>query len=206
MIRINISFNNNENFGGKIITSSKRNLNHNNINVIKNNNMNNNKIIKTNLQDIIEFDTENNTRETYVNSPKNIYKEEECAGASEVCPAYLTSDFRPEQGFDFKFKGENENKTMNFNSFTQSTNSFLSQRRTISFNVNNNPNGKIYLSQKHKLRRNNLTFTYESFKKKFMTPCEDKVYPKAFLPEPGFGLMKNPFPIISEKRQKKSGV
>ena len=95
---------------------------------------------------------------------------------------------------------------MNFNSFAESSNSFLSQRRTISLNVNNNPTGKIYQSQKNKLRRNNLTFTYDSFTKAFMRPTEDKVYPKAFLPEPGFGLLKNPFPIIVEKRQKKGQV
>lgn len=157
------------------------------------------------LQDIQEFDTENNTKESIVNSPQNFLNEEN-AEATDVSPAYHTNNFKPETGFDFRFKGLDENKTMNFNNFTDSSNSFLTQRRTISFNVNNNPNGKIYQSQKNKLRRNNLTHSFNNFKKKFMAPVEDKKYPKAFLPEPGFGLLTNPFPMINEKRQNKAKI
>ena len=83
----------------------------------------------------------------------------------------------------------------------------MSQKKTISLSQKNgyyyNTNSKIYQSEKHKFKKENLTFSYDNIKKNFMKISEDKKYPRVYLPEPGFGLLENPFPPISKKKKKR---
>jgi len=83
---------------------------------------------------------------------------------------------------------------------------------------NNNPNRENLLSQRKILtdfnsdnafrsseKVRNLSYNYERVKSAFNPPVDDKVYPKYFLPTPGFGLVKKAPDPNAKKRRKKGG-
>jgi len=127
------------------------------------------------------------------------------ANAVSISPTGIMNTQRMATGFDFTYKNsENcENENFNFNSFANSKNNFLMQRRTISFNnkgfFNSNQN---LLTQKTKMRKNNFNFSHDAIKKAFLPPTDDKVYPKYYLPEPGFGLLTRTTIINNDKKKK----
>jgi len=111
-------------------------------------------------------------------------------------------------GFDFTYKNsENcENENFNFNSFGNNKNNFLMQRKTVSFNQKgffNNFNSNNILTLKQKSRRINFNFSHDAIKKAFLPPAEDKIYPKYFLPEPGYGLITKAKILNEEKKKEK---
>lgn len=160
------------------------------------------------LLDIKEFDFEKEGYERY-GAPLSAWDKVNQNALTSSPSVNFMKNFMQNNSteFDNKFNKGKE-KSLNFNSFSESVNNFYLQKRTISLSQKNgyyyNPNGKIYQSEKHKLIRKNLTFSYDKIKKNFMTVSEDKKYPRSYLPEPGFGLLQNPFPPVAKKKKKRS--
>jgi hypothetical protein len=117
----------------------------------------------------------------------------------------------PENSTDFYNKFNKNDKCFNLKSHNESANNMLLQKRTVT-NLSQkngyftNTNSKIYQNEKHKFKKENLTFSYDSLKKNFMRVAEDKKYPRVFLPEPGFGLLENPVTFVSKKKKRKSTI
>ena len=150
-----------------------------------------------------EIDNENDSYKFHEN-PLSFYNDVNIDAIS-ISPAAGFNTFSPSSGFNFMEKNA-ENENFNFNSFASNKNNLLIQRRTVSFNNKGyfKSDGNI-LTQKQKLMKNNFNFSHDVIKKAFLPPSDDKIYPKYFLPEAGFGILSKPIEQ-KEKKQKKLRV
>lgn len=116
-------------------------------------------------------------------NPLSIHDNENIQAIS-VAPKKLNV-LRPSSGFDFinGHKKKYENKNDN--------NDLLLQRRTVSYSKNSN------VFNRDKFRKNFYS-SYETIKKVFLPPTDNKKYPKYFLPKPGFGILEKPS-LLNEK-------
>lgn len=154
---------------------------------------------------IKEFDEEKDDYKRYVN-PLSAYDNDNVnvnrtSSPSKFVKKFVSENIKKDQNtFSFKYNKDRTVKDSVDNLFSQKKNISLSQKNGYFFN----PNGKIYMSEKHKLVRENLTFSYEKIKKSFITMSEDKKYPRIYLPEPGFGLLEKPVTAGVKKKKKKT--
>jgi hypothetical protein len=161
------------------------------------------------LLDLKEFDKEKDAYQNHV-VPLSAY--DKLNEKAVLKNSYnFNKNIIPENSTDFNNKFIKNDKCFNFKSHSESANNMLLQKRVIT-NLSQkngyfcNTNSKIFQTEKHKFKKENLTFSYDILKKNFMRVAEDKKYPRVFLPEPGFGLLENPFPfaIVSKKKKRKS--
>jgi hypothetical protein len=161
----------------------------------------NNKIFqsKHNFSKLLNINEIDNERD-FINEEINDLNDNKNTNAESISPFCDINTQKMATGFDFTYKNSENGENENFNSFANSKNNFLMQRRTISFNDQSFFNkSKNLISQKTKMRKNNFNFSHDKIKKAFLTPSDDKVYPKYFLPEPGFGLLTRTT-ILNEKK------
>lgn len=160
------------------------------------------------LLDIKEYDQEKDLYKKH-GAPLSVYDKLN-VDALSLSPLTLIKPYTAEANTIFSKKFNKDEKPLKFENMCESVNNLFTNKKTISLNQKNgyyyNPNGKIYQSEKHKLIRKNLTFSYDKIKEKFMRVSEDKKYPRSYLPEPGFGLLENPFLSLKKKKKKKTSI
>jgi glycerol-3-phosphate O-acyltransferase len=88
------------------------------------------------------------------------------------------------------------NSTCEFKKFNPDSKNMLMQRRSLS-----NFSDLDVMNLKRDLSSDGVNISLKSLKKAFLSPPET-IYPKTYLPSPGFGFLLDPFPQKSKKKKK----